>query len=219
MNEMMEFFQKHLLWMIAMDFFAGFFLFIIYLQYPKQLLSLLKFKKENLSEKHLNKPWIKNPKWLSTQPFPNPDTLPIFLAQSLGPFPSSPLGADINFFTYVFVVKGNPIILKGKVSEVRFFNITFYSSEHVSKKTNKTPPTLNSQDIQYEADGSYVIHFSETKQGRNWINTLGDSHGIVAIRNYFFRNNATIHYPEIWWGNRLMTEAKTHKAKSILENV
>jgi len=172
-----------------------------------QIFTLLRFRRIRGNDPA--PPLTPRPRWVSTQPAPNPDRIPRLLAQRMGPFPMTPYGGDWNFFCYVHIAPGRPVKIRSKLVSCRHANLTLYFPEHLRGELNTAPPSLDVEQLRCEADGTYEIIIShEASSAGNRFDPEGVRHGLLALRHYVFQDGVDIHYPEIWWGDELVVPAR-----------
>jgi hypothetical protein len=176
--------------------------------------SLMRFKFGNALAP--DRPLTHRPRWVSSQPAPNPDRLPKFISQRMAPYPQSPLGLDWNCFTYAHITERAPIFLRGTLSDVRTFSISFYAKRHVDRAaTGSTPNGLDGDQLRLSGN-KYEVCVGPRRESDNWIDSEGEPHGMIALRHYVFRGETSIHYPAVYWGERLMQSARVVQVKSKL---
>ncbi len=193
---------------LALDLAIALAIVVLVLQYRGQLLTLLRFR--SLPSGAAGRPLTRRPRWLSTQPAPNPDAIPRVLAQRMGPFPMTPHGGDWNFFSYVHIAPGSPVRIHGRRLPCRHANITLYFPEHLRGEAKSLPPSLDADQIHYADDGSYSLTIGhEPTDAANALDPAGHHHGMLALRHYLFEDGVDLHYPEVRWGERLVLPART----------
>lgn len=172
-----------------------------------QIFTLVRFRAMRGSDPR--SPLTRRPRWLSSQPLPNPDSIPRWLGQRMGPFPMTPLGGDWNFFCYVHIAPGRPVRIRGKRVDCRHANLTLYFPEHLRAERKTLPPSIDAEDLVCEADGSYEIVIAhEDVGGKNRMDPDGTRHGILALRHYVFKDGIDMHYPEVSWGDEVIMPAR-----------
>lgn len=197
----------HWLLLGVLDIGVALFALGVYYESRGQIAMLVRFRR--LSGESPCPPLTRRPRWLSTQPRPNPDAIPGILAQAMGPFPMTPYGGDWNFFCYVHIDPQRPVRVRGQRVTCRHANLTLYFPEHLRGEQMDLPPNLDAQDLVCEADGSYeVIIKHGASDAHNRLDPGLKRHAILALRHYVFERGADIHYPEIWWGKDLVVPAR-----------
>lgn len=197
----------HLL-LLSLDLAISLVILGVYYQAQYQILTLLRFKRKPSQDT----PLTTRPRWLSTQPAPNPDSIPTLFAQALGPFPMTPLGGDWNYFCYVHLDQGadTAVALRGQMNDCRISNLTLYLPEHLQGTASSPPPCLDATEIEATTDGRYEVRIGPRVTGTNALVTpVGARHAILAFRNYVFSDRSSIHYPAVYWCERLIVPAKT----------
>lgn len=177
----------------------------VYFQRRGQVFTLLRFR--GLRD-HGGPPLTRRPRWLSTQPAPNPDAIPRLLAQRMGPFPMTPHGGDWNFFCYVHVAPGKPVTIRGQRIDCRHANLTVYFPEHLRGERQEAPPSLDATELRHDDEGRYEVVISHEPSQGNRLDVDGHHHVMLALRHYVFPDGADIHYPEVRWGPKLVLPAR-----------
>jgi hypothetical protein len=193
---------------LVLDLVAALLLVALVLQRRGQVFTLLRFRR--MPGDDAGPPLTHRPRWLSTQPPPNPDAIPRLLAQRMGPFPMTPHGGDWNFFCYVHIAPGRPVTIRGRRVPCRHANLTLYFPEHLRGEASALPPSLDAAQIHYADDGSYELVIGhEPTDAANALDPAGHRHGMLALRHYVFEDGVDLHYPEIRWGDQLVLPART----------
>jgi len=193
---------------------VAFFFLAVYYEYNYSLFSLLKVRAEQFSEEPV--PYVEHPQWLSVQPEPHPYALPKFFRHAMGPLVSPILGADYNYFTYVFIKPGAGVELVGKLNRTLYSNFSFYNYRHWGENATEDSPSIESASLKLEENSRYRICLGPTKTCDNWIDTGESTHGFLLIRNYQFTDNTEMHYPAVYWGKELKIPEQRHIAHSVL---
>ncbi len=198
------------------DLAVALLLLSVYFQWRGQFLTLLRFRA--MRGDTPGPPLTRRPRWLSTQPAPNPGALPRALAQRMGPFPMTPHGGDWNFFCYVHVAPGKPVRIRGQLTACRSANLTLYYPEHLRGERRDPPPFLDARELRREDSGTYeiVISHEPSDPAVHRLEPGGNRHMMLALRHYVFEDGSDIHYPEIWWGDEQVLPGKVIRGvKSI----
>ena len=199
----------------GVDLILAFLVVLFILHQRGQALTLIRFR--GLRKGRLSSPLTDTPRWLSTQPLPNPDAIPRVLSQRMGPFPMTPYGGDWNFFCYIYVAPGQPVRLRGRPSSCRHSNITIYAPEHLRGEAQFLPPSVDVGALSLGAHGDYELVISHEVVGGNRLDVQGGGrHWILAMRHYVFNDKTDIYYPEMYWGERCVLPARVEKVKSVL---
>ena len=187
-----------------LDLVVALLLLGVFYQWRGQIFTLLRFRAMRGDDP--GPPLTRRPRWVSTQPAPNPGRLPRPLSQRMGPFPMTPHGGDWNFFCYVHVAPGRPVRIRGKLTACRGANLTLYYPEHLRGERREPPPSLDARELKLEDGNSYeiIISHEPSDPELNRLEPGGNRHLMLALRHYVFENGTDIHYPEIWWGDELI---------------
>ena len=71
-----------------------------------------------------------------------------------------------------------PIVLEGTPTDALYWSFTHYAGTEVNA-------SVSSESVVLEPDGSYRIHFSKEKTGKNWIPVKdGSKRGVIYFRIY-----------------------------------
>lgn len=150
------------------------------------------------------------PDWLNVTPDCS-DSVPLLSEMRYSPWP---LPRDQNYAAVTWVSLVEPVTLKGKPNQVRYWSFTFYPLNGAAH--SGTLPMIDSERVTRARDGSYVITFGGgdspdlSARGTNWVNTGDAIGGLVFMRNYVPVMGSTIRLPEVYWGERLMVPAREH---------
>lgn len=155
------------------------------------------------------------PDWLNVTPGCS-DSVPLLSELRYSPWP---LPRDQNYGAVTWVSLAEPVTLKGKPNQVRYWSFTFYPLNGANH--NGALPMIDSERVTRARDGSYVITFAAAGSrspgdrpgnvgGTNCVDTGDASGGLLFMRNYVPVMGSTIHLPEVWWGDRLMVPAREH---------
>lgn len=193
---------------LLLDLVVALLVLAVIYQRRGQLFTLLRFRRMRGADP--GPPLTARPRWLSTQPAPNPDRIPRWLAQRMGPFPMTPRGGDWNFFCYLHIAPGRPVRLRGKLPDCRLANLTLYAPEHLRAEKDELPASLDAEQIVVGSDGTYEIAIGhEETDVPNRLDPGGARHAMLALRHYVFDDGVDIPYPEVWWGDVLVMPART----------
>ncbi len=100
------------------------------------------------------------------------------------------------------LVPGEALVVEGEVPTAAFWSITLQDRWMQSIESNGQPSSLKGSDIT-NREGRYRVWISDTPppKGEDWLNTGGESEGLVAIR-YLLSDNATAPTARLQWLER-----------------
>jgi hypothetical protein len=175
---------------LVADFLAALLLLIVYFDNAPRLIFIRR--------------GTNSPVWLNVTPGCR-DTIPVFFLMRRSPWPL-PGDQDVAAVTWASVQPGRPVILRGRPNATRYWNLVFYPAH------DGTPPrdlaTIDSSRVTLEPDGSYVITLSHEPGGGNWVDSGTTTGGLLFLRNYVPARGVRIGFPDVYWGDRLMTPAR-----------
>lgn len=92
------------------------------------------------------------------------------------------------------------IELRGTPPECTYWSITYNTWSEVN-------PSINSDSIELESDGSYRIKMAEVRQPGNWIPIRPNARlGVIYYRIYESQTNFPSQLPGVWQNEKLITD-------------
>lgn len=151
--------------------------------------------------RHLSRS-VASPAWYNPIPG-SPGSLPELLIIMKGPWPLPP-GQNAGAAIRVRIRDDEPVIVRGRPNDCRYWSFTFYEKGSHSAAT----PSIGSPEIELEDDGSYEVVFSSRPSGMNWVDTGSATAGAIAMRNYVPAPGASVHLPAVYYGDRLVVASE-----------
>jgi hypothetical protein len=175
---------------VLLDFAAAFLILVVYFDNFPRLLTV-----RNGTDR---------PVWLNVTPGCR-DTIPTFFLMRRSPWPL-PRDQDVAAVTFVSVQPGGPVVVRGRPNPCRYWGFVFYPSQGDTPEADL--PVVDSSRVALEPDGSYVITFSQERAEGNWVDVGSATGGLLFMRNYVPARGARIAFPDVYWGDRLMTAGR-----------
>jgi hypothetical protein len=147
------------------------------------------------------------PVWLDVTPG-SAKRIPLFFEMKYSPLPL-PREQNISAIAGVVIRPDEPVILKGRPNQARYWSFVFYPREN--QIHSRALPSIDSYHAQLEPDGSYIVTFSGQQVGPasrpshpNWVNTGNSAGGIIFMRTYLPVPGNCTRLPAIYFGDRLV---------------